>query len=343
MASRSPRKRTLARRNDIWKKPSPQTGQIIWLTSITRTLSAGKAWTRTAASASFRPRPQAKCRDALQRTIELAPGFAESYRLLAFVNLVNNTDLAGSVDLLNKGLAVRPGDQEIRLLLAQVLLRLERYEEATLIAEKLAATAANSEVWSGAQSVLQTVKQYLAEKEASEKGYDKSAGFGPLPPIIMKRSQVSDADVARYEEDRSVTNLNLLIERPRFGEKQVVGYVDRIACSNGDINFGVRSGGDAFTLSSPPFADLRHRVLTEGERSFTFACGKNLGKQLTVLTYRQSVGGNHRLRGRLVSIAFVPDFFRLKTQQEMANTRTVIIEDDRSLKDRPEKTPRPRF
>lgn len=38
------------------------------------------------------------------------------------------------------------------------------------------------------------------------------------------------------------------------------------------------------------------------------------------------------LAGRLISLAFVPDFFRLKTPREMAAARTVIIEDDRIFK-----------
>ncbi|MGB7209782.1 MAG: tetratricopeptide repeat protein [Pyrinomonadaceae bacterium] len=291
----------------------------------------------------FPPEAESKMRDSLLRAIELAPGFAESYRLLAFVNLVNDTDLAGSVTLLKKGLEVRPGDQNIRLLLAQVLLRQEKYGEARSIAEKIAATASDAETWAGAQIVLQTVNEYFAEKAVESKGFDKMAGFGRLPPLILKRSEISDSDVEQYDEDRRITNLNLLIERQGFGERQVVGFVDRITCSNGNINFAVRSGGDIFNLNSPAFAELRLRVLTDGERSFTLGCGISLGKQLTVLTYRQSAGSKANVRGRLISIAFVPDFFRLKTAQEVANTRTVIIEDDRPFKSRPGKTQRPNF
>jgi tetratricopeptide (TPR) repeat protein len=289
----------------------------------------------------FPPEAERKMRDSLLRAIELAPDFAESYRLLAFVNMVNDVDLAESVTLLKKGLTVKPGDQNISLLLAQVFLRQEKYEEARSIAEKIAATASDAETWSGAQIVLHTVNEYFAERAAESKGFDKMAGFGRLPPLILKRSEISDADVERYDEDRRLTNLNLLIERPGFGERQAVGYVDRITCSNGNINFAVRSGGDIFNLSSPAFAELRLRVLTDGERSFTLGCGIGLGKQLAVLTYKQSASSKSNIRGRLLSIAFVPDFFRLKTAQEMANTRTVIIEDDRVFKSRPGRNPRP--
>jgi hypothetical protein len=70
-------------------------------------------------------------------------------------------------------------------------------------------------------------------------------------------------------------------------------------------------------------------VLTEGERSFTIDCGVRLDKQMAVMTYLPSVNSKPNIRGRLLAIWFVPDYFRLKTPEEMAARRTVIIEDDR--------------
>lgn len=281
----------------------------------------------------FRGDTAAKMRDALQRAISLNPNFAESYRLLAFVSLVNGTDLDQAVDLLHKGLAVKPGDPHLRLMLAQVLLRQEKYLEAGTIAERLAAGAYDQEVWAEARSILHTVNQFRAVSNVKANSADVAKVFGPLPPLILKRSSLSDEEVARYDEDRQLMNLNILVDKPRFGERQIVGYVDRIACSDGTISYAVRSGDERFNLVSTGFGNIRLRVLTEGERSFTLDCGVSLSKSLTVLIYQPSAGA--RTRGRLLSMSFVPDFFRLKTPQEMANFRTVIIEDDRVLKRRP--------
>lgn len=289
----------------------------------------------------FPPEAAAKMRDALQRAILLNPGFAESYRLLAFIELVNDTDLNEAVGLLNKGLAIKPGDQHFKLLLAQVLLRQEKYEAAGSIAAKLAAGASEAEVWSGARSILHTVNQYRAISAGKVNDPEVPRVFGPLPPLILKRSALSDSDVTRYEEERLITNLNILIEKPRFGEKQVVGHIDKIACSDGQINYAVRSAGERFNLASDGFTGINLKVLTEGERSFTLDCGVSFGKQVMVMTYRPSVGHRPNVRGRLVSISFVPDIFRLKTTQEMASWRTVIIEDDRIFKSGAGKTARP--
>lgn len=283
-----------------------------------------------------------KMRDALHRAIAIDSGFAESYRLLAFVNLVNGIDLDGSVDLIKRGLAIRPGDQQFNLLLAQVYLLQERYEDARAIATKIAATASDAEIWAEAQGILRTVNKYFAEKDAgADESSDANRIFGPLPPLILKRSAVSDADVAKYEEDRVLLNLNVLLEKPRFGEKQIVGYVDKITCTDNGINYTVTSGSERFSLVSNDFIGIKLGVLTEGERSFTLDCGASLGKQLTVLTFKPTPGVRPNVRGHLLSITFVPDYFRLKTAEELANRRTVIIEDDKISKSRSVKTDRP--
>ena len=150
--------------------------------------------------------------------------------------------------------------------------------------------------------------------------------------MILKRSAVSDAEVVRYDEDRQITNLNLLIDRPRFGEKQVVGFVDKMSCLDGDITYKIRTGEVTVSLTSRGFGSVGLRVLTEGHSTFTFDCGRGFGDQLTVITYRPSAAARPGSYGRLISIAFVPDFFRFKTVREMAATRTVIIEDDRLYK-----------
>ena len=222
----------------------------------------------------FPPAAAKTMRDALQRAIAIDPGYAESYRLLAFINLVNGADLHASVELLKKGLSIRPGDQQFNLLLAQVYLQQEKYDEAKAIATKIAATASDAEIWAEAQSILRIISKYFAEKAAGvNETTEATKIFGPLPPLILKRSSVSDAEVARYEEDRELVNLNLLLEKPGFGEKQAVGYIDKIACTDSRIDYTVRSGGDSFELVSSNFTGVRLGVLTEGERSFTIDCG----------------------------------------------------------------------
>lgn len=282
----------------------------------------------------FPPEAADRMRAALRRAIEINPGFAESYRLLAFIALVDNTGLDEAAGLLHKGLSLRPGDEHFKLVLAQVLLRQQKYDEAGTLAEKLSAAASDADIWAGARSVIHTVDQFRAATAAKADDAEVTKIFGPLPPLILKRSTLSDDEIARFEEDRIVNNLNILINKPRFGEKQAVGYVDKIACSDGAIRYSVRVGGEKLDLVSDGFGGIKLMVLTEGERSFTLDCGVSFAKQLTVVTFRPSAAAGSDARGRLLSIAFVPENFRLKTPREMSSTRTVIIEDDRVFKNR---------
>jgi len=282
---------------------------------------------------------EAKMRRALLRSIELAPDFAESYRLLAFIDLVNDSNINEAAGLLQKALSIRPGDQDLELLLAKIYLRQEKYGDARTVAKKLTSTAANSLTWIEAHDILRTVEKYYAARSAGPADPELTKIFGSVPPLILKRSTLTDAQAYAYSEDREVTNLNLYIERPQYGEKQIAGYVDKISCTDVGLTYTIKAGGETFKLFSGPFAELSLQVLTEGERTFTFDCDKSFGNQLTVMIYEQAANPRPGIRGRLRSIAFVPSFFRIKSPEEMAARRTVIIEEDRPLKQRQSSQP----
>jgi tetratricopeptide (TPR) repeat protein len=275
----------------------------------------------------FSPETEKRMRASLEKAIALNPNFAQSYRLLAFVDLVNEGDLEEAITLLRKGIAVRPGDQDFVILLAQVLLRREKYTEAKQIAERVRKTTADPRLRSEADEILRTVDEYFAV--GSVNAEDRSPEFRNLPRLLfLKRSAVSEADIARFEEDRRINNLNLILERPKAGEKQIVGYIDRVSCTNDGIDYGIRTAGGRLGFTSKDFGDLRLSVLTEGQNAYKIDCGASFEKQLTVLTYRPTSGTKTKAAGQLTAITFVPDYFRLKTPEEMSKARLVVIEDD---------------
>ena len=113
----SPERRITPKRRGVSKKRSPPTKQITSRILIMPSRLAVRASTQTEMCLNFPPQRQKQFRDALQRAIVIDPGYAESYRLLAFINLVNGADLNATVELLKKGLSIRPGDQQFNLLL----------------------------------------------------------------------------------------------------------------------------------------------------------------------------------------------------------------------------------
>ena len=127
-----------------------------------------------------------------------------------------------------------------------------------------------------------------------------------------------------------MTNLNRILPRPKAGERQAVGYINGARCrQDGGVEYDVAtSDGQRSVFTSNGFSSLKMSVLTDGESSFTIGCGSRFGKQLTVLTYRPPDIARPGSKPELVGIAFVPAEFRLKTPEEMAKARLVVVEDD---------------
>jgi hypothetical protein len=267
-----------------------------------------------------------KIEAALQRAIDRMPGFAESYRLLAFVRMVDGAQLDEAAALARKAVELDPVNEEHQLLLAQILLKQEKYREAQDVADRLASLTSNVKVRGDAREVVSSANEYFAANAESQKV--AAALVGGLPPLILKRSDVTDADIARFEDERIVTNLNRLLPRPRTGEKQLVGYLERVRCSDERIDYVIKTGGQRAILTGRSFTDLRLSVITPGEQTFRIECGAGFGKQLAAMTYKPASTSGELSRPELVSVTFVPDVFRLMTPDEMAKSRLVVVEDD---------------
>jgi cytochrome c-type biogenesis protein CcmH/NrfG len=102
----------------------------------------------------YSPESAARMRTALNKAIEVAPGFPESYKLLAFVNLVTNTQITESVALLEKAIALSPGRLDFSYVLAQVQLRLKDYKAARLTLQQVIAGNPNPQMRVQAEAML---------------------------------------------------------------------------------------------------------------------------------------------------------------------------------------------
>jgi Flp pilus assembly protein TadD len=97
-------------------------------------------------------------RAELSRAIALKPGFPESYRLLAFINLVTGEQLEEAVNLLARALTLAPGRPDFKLILAQVQLRKRDLPAARNTLTQLVNSGANSRIRTRAQSMLDGIK-----------------------------------------------------------------------------------------------------------------------------------------------------------------------------------------
>ena len=85
----------------------------------------------------FAPEIAAKMRAELKRAIELRPDFLESYSLLAFVNLVTETDVDETVEMMKRILARSPERDDFVFMLAQLYMRKEDFGAARKLIDRL--------------------------------------------------------------------------------------------------------------------------------------------------------------------------------------------------------------
>lgn len=93
-------------------------------------------------------------RRELRRAIALKPGFTESYRLLAFINLVTGDQLPEAVELLRRGLKLSPGRPDLTFILAQVYLRRKDTDAARTALRQLLNSTASPRLRARAQILI---------------------------------------------------------------------------------------------------------------------------------------------------------------------------------------------
>ena len=269
----------------------------------------------------------AKMRTALRAAIAAKPTFVPAYRLMAFINLVNGDDLDGALEFLKKGLDVQPGNLELTLMTAKILLRQEKYDEADKIASRVVSSAETEEMRTEAAQIVNAVAQYRSSMAKIRRDMAEQTGSRGAP-ILKKRSELTPGQIADLNRENLINRLHAELPRIRPGEKRVIGRVEKLECVNGTPKYTVRTESGILNLESKDFVSLFLLTLDVSARSVEVGCDADLSDTLTVFTYRVAAPGAGKGDGTLLSMTFVPDFFRLKTPEEIANTRPVVIVED---------------
>jgi tetratricopeptide (TPR) repeat protein len=269
-----------------------------------------------------------KMRASLQKAIEIKPDFTESYRLLGFINLVSNENLDESLAYLKKGLALQPGNQEYALLMAQIYLKQEKFAEVKVIAEKLAKTAPEQNLRSSAEKLLSVVNQIEEAKAMYEKRDKEMEEKGIRKPTIIKKSSLSEAERVKIEQENEINNLNRTLEKPKAGEQRAVGYIEKITCAGGMVNYTVKGENEIFALTSKDFNSLNLIAMIEGAENLQVGCDAKLNDLLAVVTFQPNTNAKLKSKGTLLTIIFVPKYFKLKTGEELAKAPIVYLVDE---------------
>ncbi len=228
---------------------------------------------------SYGSETAATMRTELRKAIELGPTFPESYRLLAFVNMVTGEQLDDSINLLKRALALSPGRQDVTLDLAQIYLRQEKFDLARATLE----SAANA-----------TGEPRLQQREANSTASAKE----DAPPQQMSPSEY----------------LQQALRPVEAGEQRIQGLFIKLDCDNkGVAYFIVQAGDRAYKIRATSLGQVQLTAYTSvsGEVS----CGTRKTQENAVFTFRPTKDPKDvkaRIDGDAIAVELVPKDFVLK-------------------------------
>jgi tetratricopeptide (TPR) repeat protein len=286
----------------------------------------------------FAPESVKKMRESLQKAIAINPNFTESYHLLGFINLVNNENLEETVTFLKKALQLQPGNQQYAYIIAQIYMRQEKYAEARELAERIYKTADEPDLRAKAQGLVKSLMEFEERKAFYQKQEKDLEEKGIRTPVLVKNTAekpLTETEVAKIKEENEINNLNRSILKPKPDEKQVVGYLEKVACVKGEINYTVKTETETLTFTTKDFSNLDLMSMVEEAQNMDFGCDAKVNAYLAVLNYRPATDAKDKSRGNLMAITFVPKFFRLKTEDEMKESRQVMIVEEEPAREIP--------
>lgn len=272
---------------------------------------------------SFGAGKSAQMREALNKAITLNPTFIESYELLGFINLVSNEQLEETIQILKKALSFNPGNQDIIMRIAEILARLEKFDDAENLADRVAAITDEESIKGRAESLKRQIdanRDIKTRNENARRQYEeamKNSGQGGSRPIITRRQQeLSPEEEAKLREKEELISINRTIRRNKSNKNQIVGRIQKITCVNNKITYSIKTDTAVITLFSKDFENLALISFDDEAQNAQIGCDANLSKFNAVLTYQPVTEKSTNL-GELFRIDFVPANFKFLNEEEM--------------------------
>ena len=251
----------------------------------------------------YAPETVTRIREELKQAIQLRPDYPESYRLLAFVNLVTGTQLDESIEMLKHAQVTSPGRSDLAFMLAQVYVRKEDYKTARQILERLSGNNGDPRIRQEAQAMLRRLVSREEQMTRDEAVRDSVGANGP--PRLRESTVVEPRDPDSY--------LREVLRKPDEGEKQVQGMLVRIECDAKGITFIVKLDDRMLKLRTDSFEHLQIVTFaTDVGREIT--CGPRKPENAVVVCFTPTTDPKVKFDGIMKSLEFVPKDFKLKPQ-----------------------------
>lgn len=248
-----------------------------------------------------------RMRSELAKAIEMNPAYSPSYSLLAFVNMVTETDLDRSQELLKKAIALSPERQDLTLMVAQIHMRQQKFELAKQVLENFYA-AKDPKLQSRAESLLATIRGYeerLARAQ-SEKSDSPEKPGGP---------RKLDATSKDYQPPTESELLQQRLGALASGQSRIQGSFNRLDCDdNGTAYFLVLANDRLYKVRASNLRAVKLTTYVVVNRTLT--CGQRKIPENVVVTFRPTIDSKDtraKIDGDVIAVDLMPNDFRLKT------------------------------
>jgi len=244
----------------------------------------------------------AKIRSELKKAIQLRPDFPESYNLLAFINLVTNTEVDESIVMLKKALEDSPGRVGFVYMLGQLYMNKDDYKSARPLLEQVIASDSEERVRSHAKRLIATISKIEEQKAKIAAAKRSGSRRGVLPQLE------DDFEETLIDEPPTLDDV---LRKPEPGESRLQGTLLRVDCEPGGLIFVVKVGDRLFRLTTDTFERIRRTTYDVRVRG-VITCGPVKPENSVVICYVPLTDRSANVDGVLSSIEFVPADFRLR-------------------------------
>lgn len=237
---------------------------------------------------------------ALERAVQLHPGFIDADRLLGYAYLYMD-DASKARDALRRTLDQEPGNEEVILMLAEAYIRLAQFTDARDLLGPLVGRAANSATKERARDLLARSvgveqQQQLRTRLATESATSQPEPT-PEPPIAPPPG-------------RRTSTLIPAFRKLEAGETRTYGLFTEVECTRQQIVLHVRSSAGMLLLRAVRFDAIdfiSYRSTTPG----TISCGARRPAEDVYVTWRsdEATFPSGSSQGIVVAVELLPDGF----------------------------------
>ncbi len=235
----------------------------------------------------YEPEIAQKMREHLKKAIAISPGFPESYNLLAFVNMVTGEELDESANLLRRAISLSPSRHEFVLMLAQIQMRQQKFDEAHKMLEPVAKNAPDPQLRQRAQSLLDSIKSIT----------DRLEQFKAETDGANERRVRTGAGMKTGENDERP---RIILRRRSEGEK-ARGLLTEIQCSEKGMTLVVKDGDRTLKFNTSTPERLQFITYTQ-DADQSINCGKVNPARSVVVTYRGSTDASSPFDGEPIAV-----------------------------------------